>query len=88
MTNTHTMCATVTHTNDDGDRSTDTYTNVELVRAALGADAVKVYFTGSRPMLVLHDATIVNVEIDGQFDAPGDTDDAVVEAMREVGVSI
>jgi hypothetical protein len=83
-----TMRVTVTHTNDDGNRSTDTYTGVELVRAALGADAVKVYFTGSRPMLVLHDATIVNVEIDGQFDAPGDTDDAVVDAMREVGVSI
>ena len=83
-----TMRVTVTHTNDDVDRTTTTFTDVGCARASLQADAVKVYFNDDRPMVVLHDATIVNAEINEEFESDADQDQAVVDAMHAVAVSI
>jgi len=88
MTTTQIMSVTVTHTNDDVDRTTTTFTDVACVRAALQADAVKVYFDDGRSMVVLHDATIVNAEINEEFESNADRDQAVVDAMRAGVVSI
>ena len=82
------MTATVTHTNDDVERTTTTFNDVACVRAASQADAVKVYFDDERPMVVLHDATIVNAEIDEEFESEADREQAVVDAMHAGVVSI